>query len=84
MGLSVPNWAKEHFVGSDQDSDVIYRFCATRGYGQEVRDYLLEKAADRAKQFNEENRSGERRYRPVTERWCEEQVTLMKDGPTLY
>ena len=67
----------------NQDANVINRFCNSRGYGNEVKGYLHEKAKDRQRGFDSlaEHRNG---FRPIDNHWCEQQVLLMNENPMLF
>ena len=49
-----------------QDADAINRFCASRGYGSEIRDHLLQRAKDRNQGFDR-LRECETRFTQVTD-----------------
>jgi hypothetical protein len=65
------------------DDDVIRRFCASRGYGADHVDFLLQRAKDRRLSAESLQRSRDMsvstRISAVSERWCEEQVVQMND-----
>lgn len=71
----------------NSDRDVIYRICAQRGWGVEVRDTLLQRAIDRVKCFDKLSADfldSEHRYSPVSEQWCQNEFEKMEEPGALF
>jgi len=76
------------FREHNQDRNEIFLLCSQHGWGTDERDYLVQRAVDKARGWDRLVAGGgfdrEERFGKVTFEWCVERLREMNDGPTFW